>query len=102
MEEYSLETQLIFKLHQRKLAKMKTIADHVVSQLVPDWRENKQKKEEDADALKRELGQFFKLSRECRLLEDTTLFRISAEKKLSIRVHGLKNIPAKGTKHIVI
>lgn len=93
LEDYEQENPLIFKLQQRKVNKAKMIAEHVLTQLNPDW------KNEQGDVnsiLRKELTPYFKLLADCRLFEDLTIFRITAEKKFQVHVQSLKNLSTAG------
>jgi hypothetical protein len=65
----------------------------VVNQLNPKWNESGLPEE---DALKHEISNTFKLTPQCRLIEDTVLYRISADKKLQIHVQSIKNLNFRG------
>lgn len=94
MEEYEQENQLIFKLQQRKLSRIKVIAEHVVSQISPDWKEEGG---EESEILRGHLTSFFKLGYECKLLNDNVLFRVVTEKKLQVHVQSIRNLAYKGS-----
>lgn len=96
LEDYEEENQLVFKLQQRKLNKTKTIAEHVLDQLKPNWKDEK---EDETVILRREITACFKLMLDCRLFEDFTMFRITAEKKLQIHVQSLKNLEVPGNEN---
>jgi hypothetical protein len=97
MDEIPNEKQLIFKVQQRKVTMTKTIAEHVVSQLNPDWRSSISNPNTDLVVLRSELKEFFKLSRESRIIEDLTLFKVTADKKVTVHVDQICNLPDKGT-----
>jgi hypothetical protein len=93
MEEYERENQLIFKLQQRKLSKYKMLAEHVVNQIDPSW---KQKSKDDKATLRNKLDSCFKITRECRLSNDITYYRINCDKKFEVQVQGISNLTALG------
>jgi site-specific recombinase len=98
LEEYPRENQLIFKLQQRKSSKIKQLAENVVSQLSPDWRDSVDSVAEAEDQfLRRELARYFKVSKDCRLIEDHTTFRVTADKKVALQVLAIRNLPKRGT-----
>ena len=96
LEDYKEENQLIFKLQQRKLNKIRSIAEHVMTQVSPSWKE--QKLDEDI-TLRKEIASCFKLLGDCRLLSDLTLYRVSAEKKVQVHVQSIRNLDVKGTRN---
>lgn len=93
LNEYNGEKELIFKLQQRKPSKIRTIAEHVVTQLNPAWREEEGEEEE---ILRNEISKNFNLSTDCRLINDNVMYRISADKKLQVEVQSIKNLTYKG------
>jgi hypothetical protein len=98
LEEYPRENQLIFKLQQRKSSKIKQLAENVVSQLSPDWRESVEAGTQAEDLfLRRELARYFKVSKDCRLIEDHTVFRVTADKKVAVQVLAVRGLHKRGT-----
>lgn len=93
MEEYGRECQLIFKLQQRKLNKFKVLAEHVVGQIDPDWKENSL---DEAATLRSHLEACFKMTRECRISNDITYFRIGCDKRVEVQVQGIANLAEPG------
>lgn len=77
---------------------MRQLAENVVSQLSPDWREALDGgPAAEEQFLRRELARYFKVSRDCRLLEDHTVFRVTADKKVAVQVLALRGLPRRGT-----
>lgn len=97
LEDVPHESQLIFKLQQRKLTKIKTIAEHVVGQLSPNWKESVSIQKDEKAVLTTELKEFFKLTRESRIIDDLTYFKVTADKKVTIQVDRICNLPDKGS-----
>lgn len=93
MDEYDRENQLIFKLQQRKLHDFRLLAEHVVSQIEPGWRK---KSKDETSTLRSKLEYFFKITRECRLANDITYYRVNCDKKLEVQVQGIQNLSTIG------
>lgn len=75
------------------MSEIRTIAEHVITQLKPDWRDEEGNEEE---ILRDEISQSFKLTAECKLSQDNVWYRISAEKKLQVHIQSIKNLTYKG------
>lgn len=93
MEDYERENQLIFKLQQRKLSKFRMLAEHVISQIDPGW---KIKSNDHNSTLRSKLESCFKITRDCRLSNDITYFRINCDKKFEIQVQAIQNLSTLG------
>lgn len=93
LEDYERENQLIFKLQQRKLSKFRMLAEHVVSQIDPNWKKNS--KNENV-TLRNTLEECFKITRECRISNDITFFRIFSDKKVEVQAQGIQNLTEPG------
>ena len=93
LEDYEREYQLIFKLQHRKLNKIRMLAEHVIVQIDPDW---KSKSNDESLALRNCLENCFKMTKDCRLSNDTTYFRISGDKKIEIQAQGIQNLVEPG------
>ena len=102
LEDYPQESQLIFKLQQRKLSKVKPLAENVVSQLNPDWKGMIGEKKSEEEHLREELEKYFKIGKDCRLIEDSTLYRVSADKKVAVEVLSIKNLEKKGRMRMIM
>lgn len=97
LEEYPRENQLIFKLQQRRTSKIKQLAENVVAQLNPDWKDSVDSQTSEEQFLRRELARYFKVSKDCRLIEDHTIFRVTADKKVAVQVQEIRGLPKRGT-----
>lgn len=101
LEDLPNESQLIFKLQQRKTTKCKTIAEHVVGQLNPEWKSGVSRQRDEKSVLTSELKEFFKLTRDSRIIDDLTYFKVTADKKVTVQVDRINNLAEKGSLVII-
>lgn len=69
------------------------LAEHVIGQVDPDWKSNNK---DENQALKNCLSRCFKLTRDCKVSNDLTYFRISPDKKIEVQVQSIKNLTHPG------